>query len=56
MLDNKLQQYRDRFEENFPIFYFRNKTEEQIIQLIDHCIQIGKPYEVEDDDDQETVI
>lgn len=44
MLEQKLYEYADRFEENFPIFFFRGWGEDKIVQKIDKCLESGKPF------------
>ena len=46
-LDKALLKYVDFFNENFPIFYYRDLKESEIIDKIEQCILKGKPEEVE---------
>jgi len=50
MLDEKLYEYADTFGENFPIFYYRHKSEEDIIDMIDDCLKSNKPIDVDEVD------
>lgn len=49
-MDDKLEKYAEQFAENFPLFMVRNLNEDEIIKIIDDCIESGKPYEPKDDD------
>ncbi len=49
MLEKKLEEYAEMFEENFPIFFFRHVPEDEIIKMIDGCLENGTPYTMEDD-------
>lgn len=53
MLEQKLNEYTERFDENFPIFFFRNTPEEDIIKKIDECLEADKPFEVDADDGED---
>lgn len=46
MLDELLLEYRDKFDDNFPIMSLRSASEDEIIRLIKDCIDKGKPYEI----------
>ena len=50
MFESKLDEYRNKFHENFPIFFFRNLPEKEIIKMIDDCLSSGKPIQIDDDD------
>lgn len=47
-LDEKLKEYADRFGQNFPVFFFRNKSEAEITRIIDDCLQQNRPFQAED--------
>lgn len=49
-MDELLFEYIDKFHENFPMFLFRTKTEEEINEIIKQCIDSGKHYEAELDE------
>lgn len=49
MLEKKLEEYASMFEENFPIFYFRGASDDEIIKKIDECLELNTPYTIEDD-------
>ena len=51
MLAEYLQKYVDAFGENFPIFAFMG-DEEDAIKEIKKCLDTGKPYELEVDDEK----
>lgn len=44
-MDKLLQQYVEKFEDNFPIFFVRHLGEEEIKELIKKAIENNKPYE-----------
>lgn len=52
MLKDLLQQYVDRFGENFPVFMHMGQPNDELIRLIKQCLEKGKPY-VPDDFDPE---
>lgn len=56
MIREKLFEYGDRFDENFPMFLFRSTPEEEVIRIIDKCIENGKPYEEPDSYDPEAAL
>ena len=43
--------YVERFNENFPVFMLRNMEETEMIVLIKNCLDHGKPYVVDFDND-----
>lgn len=56
MLDKKLQEYSERFDDSFPMMPLGwGRNEKEIISIIDRCLKEGKDvYElgyVTDDDD-----
>lgn len=55
MLEQKLNEYAEKFDENFPVFFFRNSTEEEIIKKIDECIESDRPFENDADQDDEDI-
>lgn len=50
MLNDKLNEYLDKFGENFPLFFFQGKEDGEIIGMIDDCLKSEKPIEVDDVD------
>lgn len=44
-VEQKLKEYAERFNENFPIFLFRNLPEEDIIKAINDCLASNKLFE-----------
>ena len=44
LFSKKLFEYADRFGENFPTFDFQYASEAEIMNLIDKCLETGKPY------------
>ncbi len=55
MLEQKLNEYAEKFDENFPVFFFRNSSEEEIIKKIDECLEAGKPFENDADNGDEDI-
>jgi hypothetical protein len=49
-MDKKLNEYADKFGENFPLFFVGHMDEAEIIKLIDKAIKEDKPYEAEYED------
>lgn len=45
MLNELINQYVDRFGENFPIFALRGTPEKEVIAILKQCLQDGTPYE-----------
>lgn len=43
-MKEKLQNYLDKFEEYFPLMEVEGLTEQEIIDIIDRCIQSSKTY------------
>lgn len=43
-MKEKLQNYLDKFEEYFPLMEVEGLTEQEIIDIIDRCIQSNKTY------------
>ncbi len=43
-MKEKLQDYLDKFEEYFPLMEVEGLTEQEIIDIIDRCIQSNKTY------------
>lgn len=50
MLNEWLQKYRDRFDENLPVFMLRGKTDDELIELVKQCLKSGTPYVPDDPD------
>lgn len=46
-LEQALQEYADKFKDNFPIFYVNHLDEDEMVKLIKKCIKDGKPYEAD---------
>lgn len=46
-LDKLLDKYSEQFEENFPLMMCRTMDEDEIIQIIEKCIETDEPYEPE---------
>lgn len=47
-LIEKLTEYAETFDDNFPIYCFSNLDDNEIIEKIDKCLKDDKPIEVED--------
>jgi hypothetical protein len=43
-MNEKLDQYREKFGEQFPLMLVRGFDEGRIIKMIDQCIRDGTPY------------
>ncbi len=50
MLQEYRNKYLDKFEENFPLFHFMGVDEEEIIEIIKHCLDTGNPYDEDCED------
>lgn len=46
-LDELLEKYQEHFEENFPIMLCRTMENEEIIKIIEKCLEDDEPYEPE---------
>lgn len=44
-MEELLNEYRERFDESFPIMLFRGTPEDELIQMIQKCLSNGKPLE-----------
>lgn len=51
-MDKLLREYREMFDENFPIYRMMGRDDAEIIKIIKKCIEDGKPYEMPDADDE----
>ena len=51
-LEKVLNQYRDRFGENFPVMLFRGTPEGELIQMIQKCLDEGELFAEPDLDDE----
>ena len=45
MLDKKLTEYAEKFNENFPIFLMMGKSDEEIIRIIQKCLNDEQAFE-----------
>lgn len=50
-MNKKLDEYREKFDEQFPLMLVRGMTDDEIIKIIDECLESGKPYEPKLDPD-----
>ena len=50
-LQQLLLAYVERFNESFPVFMLRNMEETEMIVLIKNCLDHGKPYVVDFDNE-----
>lgn len=48
-MDELLNQYSEKFHENFPVFITRGMTETEIKEAIRECLNDGTPYVVDTD-------
>ena len=43
MLDAKLKEYADKFEDGFPMIPLgRGRSDDEVIKIIDRCLKAGK--------------
>lgn len=49
-LNTKLTEYEAKFNDCFPLFAMRSAEEDEIIKVIDACLESGMPYEPEYDE------
>lgn len=54
LFSRKLFEYADRFGENFPTFDFQYYSEAEIMEIIDKCLETGKPYTPEVKENENT--
>lgn len=47
LLDELLNKYVEQFDDNFPIFAVRGKDEDEIIKIIQKCLDENQPYKAE---------
>lgn len=52
-MDELLDKYRYRFGEQFPLMLCRGMSEEDIKQIIQQCLEDGKPYSPDLDPDSD---
>ena len=46
-MDELLNKYIEKFDANFPLFMFKGVDDQEIINIIEKCINENKPYETE---------
>lgn len=46
-----MTKYLETFNENFPIFAVMGKSDEEITEIIEGCLESGVPYEPDYNDD-----
>lgn len=44
-MEKALNDYSEKFNENFPMFLFRSADEDEVVKIINECITNDKPYE-----------
>lgn len=49
-IDKALNEYADKFEDNFPIMAVMDLEEKEIVELIKKAIEKDKPYEADYED------
>ena len=47
MFDKLIDEYQERFEENFPLMLCRHMEEDEIIEIIQKCLDDDEPYDPE---------
>ena len=45
MMEKLLVEYREKFDEQFPIMLVRGMTDDEIIKIVQQCLDEDKPYE-----------
>lgn len=50
-MNEKLDAYREKFGEQFPLMLCMGMPDKDIIKIIDKCLKSGKPYDPEIEDD-----
>lgn len=45
-----MQEYEEKFGEQFPLMLCRGCDDEEVIEIINECISSNKPYTVENGD------
>ncbi len=50
-LEDLLYEYRERFDENFPVMLFRGTPEDELIETVHKCLEEGRPFEPDLDDE-----
>lgn len=43
-LDAQLNRYTEQFDDNFPIFAVRGMDEDEIIKIVQKCLDENKPF------------
>ena len=51
MMEQLLNEYKQKFGEQLPLMLLRNATDEEVISIIKSCLENGKPYEPDLDKD-----
>ena len=41
---DKMDEYRERFNDQFPLYAMPDAPDEEIMETIDECIKAGKPF------------
>lgn len=49
-MNEKLDEYREKFDEQFPLMLVLGMSDEDISSLVDECLESGKPYEPDFDE------
>lgn len=50
-LEDLLYEYRERFDENFPVMLFRGTPEDELIETVRKCLEDGRPFEPDLEDE-----
>lgn len=51
-MDKLIEQYKERFDENFPLFAFMGVDETEVKAIIQKAIDDGVPYHPPEEDSQ----
>jgi hypothetical protein len=46
-IEELMREYREEFNEEFPLFYVSDKNESEIVKIIKKAIANGEPYALE---------
>lgn len=47
ILFDKMDEYREAFDDRFPRMMMQSATDEEVVQVIDKCLKSGKPIQPE---------
>lgn len=47
-LDEAMERYRERFDDQYPLYCAMGMSDEEIVAEIEECLRRGEPFEPED--------